>query len=173
MFTESKLRVKVLSASEELGDYPAWEVRIPSHKGEMGVRPSHSPLLGALSVGVVRIQSEQVSRGDLHWFFVSGGFFEITDSSLVLLVDTWEEASSIDFARADEARERALGHLKASDSKVDIPRALAALKRAEARLSLKEVLKHGGIAAPRNPSTRSSSSGSSSVSEKERAVVNA
>ena len=136
-----KLDIKVSSPAEELGHYAAWEVRLPAFEGEMGVRPEHSTLVGALSPGVVWVVDEEFSKKE-QGFYVPGGFFEIKNDELVLLVDSWEEALKIDYPRAEEARDRALNRLAQAptDPDVDISRALASLKRAEARLSLRDNL---------------------------------
>lgn len=136
-----KLDIKVSSPAEELGRYAAWEVRLPAFAGEMGVRCSHTSLVGALSAGIVWVLNEETTKKE-QGFYVPGGFFEINNDELVLLVDSWEEAFKIDYGRAEQARDRALNRLAQSpaDASIDISRALASLKRAEARLSLRDNL---------------------------------
>ena len=75
-------------------------------------------------------------------FYIPGGFFEVKDDELVLLVDGWEESLVIDYARAERSRDRALARLSKAptDPDIQITRALASLKRAEARLSLRDSL---------------------------------
>lgn len=130
----SKLRVKVLSPLAELASIEAQEVSVPALYGYMGLRPSHTPIIAEIGLGALEIidNNEALAR-----YFVSGGYFELIDDELTILVDTIEAYDAIDRGRADQAAERALERLnQTSDLNVDISRALASLERAKARRKL-------------------------------------
>ena len=134
------LHVKILSPLGELGSYHCSQTQVPAWNGEMAVAPGFTPFVGAMSLGVVRLHGGGSAAPQC--FFVPGGFFEVKEGVLTLLVEDWEEASSIDFERAAKSRQRALERLAAvTDHSVNIPRALKSLKRAELRLSLQDALK--------------------------------
>ena len=134
------LQVKILSPMGELGSYQCAQTQLPAWNGEMAVAPGFTPFVGAMSLGVVRLH--RPSSGTAQSFFVAGGFFEVKEDVLTLLVENWEAATAIDFERAEGSRKRALERLAATeDHGVNIPRALKALKRAELRLSLQDSLK--------------------------------
>jgi F-type H+-transporting ATPase subunit epsilon len=72
---------------------------------------------------------------DEHYLAVAGGFAEVRNDKVIVLVDTAERPEEIDRTRAERARERAERRLGGrGDEEVDYNRALAALARALARI---------------------------------------
>ena len=49
----ARLEMKVSCPTLDAHRYAASEVRLPAFEGEMGVRPHHTPFIGALNPGVV------------------------------------------------------------------------------------------------------------------------
>ena len=103
-------------------------------EGEFGVLPGHVPFLTALAVGSLHYHA----NGDVKYLFVSGGFAEVSDNTMTVLAESAEEAESIDFARAEEARRRAEARLTKKTDDLNATRAEAALHRATQRLSLRD-----------------------------------
>lgn len=114
-------------------------VVVTTTSGEMGFLPDHAPLVAALVPHVLRYTID----GQEDHLFVSGGLVEVRDNVVSVLTNAAETSSEIDFARAEEARQRALAQL-AKREHVDEARAHAALARANARLSMqgKEQIHH-------------------------------
>ena len=69
----SKLKVNIVSASEEIFSGEADMVFATGTLGEIGVAPGHSPLLTGLLPGPVRV----ASGSEEDTFFCSGGFIEV------------------------------------------------------------------------------------------------
>ncbi|MDB2446990.1 ATP synthase F1 subunit epsilon [bacterium] len=133
----AKLNVRVLSPETELASVEASEVSIPALYGYMGLRPAHAPIIAQIGLGTLEIKSEEEAPTS---FFVSGGYFELLDDQLTLLVDTIERSHEIDVERVGKSVDRAIDRLNAkSDLDVDISRALASLERAKARKHLAEI----------------------------------
>ena len=72
--------------------------------------------------------------GTLLTYATSGGFLEVRDNRVRVLLDTAERVEEIDVERATAARERAERRLRERAADVDVPRAEAALRRALNRL---------------------------------------
>jgi F-type H+-transporting ATPase subunit epsilon len=72
--------------------------------------------------------------------FVSGGFMEVSNNSVIVLAETAERAEEIDEARAEEARRRAQERLQQAQSDVERVELEAALERAVTRLHIAEVV---------------------------------
>ena len=106
------------------------QVIAPGRHGRFGVLVRHAPALIELTVGTVEVQAVSGNRT----FTISGGLAEIRNNVMKLLVASAEEAETIDVARAEQARDRALARLKARQKHIDIHRAQAALARALNRL---------------------------------------
>ncbi|MFM9413498.1 ATP synthase F1 subunit epsilon [Peptococcus simiae] len=112
-------------------------VVVTSTNGEMGFMANHAPTLAALIPQVVRYTVD----GQENVIFVSGGFVEVNDNTVSIMALAAETSSEIDFKRAEEARNRAIAHLKEGEHS-DRVRAEAALARANARLKMSEY-RHG------------------------------
>ncbi len=105
---------------------------VPGTKGPMGVLPRHAPLVSSLTVGVTRV----VDKAGTEWRFVTGeGFLEINDNNVLVLVDTAEDVSEIDLARAESASRRARERLSKGRPELDRVRAESSLLRARTRIS--------------------------------------
>jgi F-type H+-transporting ATPase subunit epsilon len=126
------LAVKVISPDQTLLDADAEEVILPSTTGQLGILTDHAPLLTALEIGVLRY------RKDKAWSAIAlmGGFAEVEDNEVTILVNSAEAGDSIDptTARQDlTIAEQALGKVKSEDKLAKI-QAETAVKRARARL---------------------------------------
>jgi F-type H+-transporting ATPase subunit epsilon len=107
---------------------------VPGADGELTILPQHAALMTALKPGpvVMRRGGEEIDLA------LSGGFMDVRDDKVILLADTAERSEEIDQARAEEARRRAQERIAAHDTSIDFARALAALERAQARLRVTE-----------------------------------
>ena len=103
--------------------------------GEMGVMSGHIPTVAALKTGHVKVNF----RNGTEYIAVSGGFVEIRQHKLSIIVQTAEPASEIDVERAKLAKSRAESHLEEDDDNTDINRAKRALERANNRLRVAEL----------------------------------
>jgi len=99
-------------------------------EGELAFLTDHTPLIGALGIGEVRIGQES---GEDEVVAVHGGFVEVRSNKVVILSDVAELKAEIDVNRAKEAKKRAESALQADADDED---AKAALRRAEVRLEV-------------------------------------
>lgn len=97
------------------------------------VLPDHAPFFTSLQVGKVRFQSESGQE----WAAVHGGYFEVLDNRVTVLVERAELDHEIDIERVIRAKARAEARLKEwsdrSQDDKDLIRAKFALERAMAR----------------------------------------
>ena len=75
----------------------------PGVVGELGILPSHAPLLTIMQPGEIRVDKGE----EQTYIAVSGGFLEVIGDKATILADTAERAEEIDEARAEEAVKRA------------------------------------------------------------------
>ena len=106
--------------------------------GEKAVLPHHEDMVIAVSIGEMRILTE-----DDQWIeaVVGEGFVQIVNNRVTLLVATAEKPEDIDRRRAEEARERAEEQLRQSKSIQEPSHFEASLARSLARLRLKDKYK--------------------------------
>ncbi|MCH8025067.1 MAG: F0F1 ATP synthase subunit epsilon [Candidatus Marinimicrobia bacterium] len=107
-------------------------LRAPSDDGLFGVLPGHTRAMISLAVGEIKV----TAGGSDRFFATNGGYADIHPDSVQLLVETAEEASDIDSARAKAAAGRAEERVHDQAEGIDNARAEAALQRAVNRLSV-------------------------------------
>jgi len=100
--------------------------------GEMGVLQGHIPLIAPLAIGPMRIKIGDDERKAA----INGGFIEVTAQHVIVLSESAEMAEEIDVARAEAARQRAMGRLEKKQAEIDYARAQSALQRAIVRLKV-------------------------------------
>src|SRR5439155_1349790 len=114
MATRSTLHVEVVTAERELYSGEANMVSAPGTEGRLGILPRHAALLTTLSPGSLNIKLGDAEEP----IFISGGFLEVSNNSVIVLADTAQLAEETDQARAEEARRRpTLLHLRRLQSR--------------------------------------------------------
>jgi F-type H+-transporting ATPase subunit epsilon len=128
-----KIRLRVVTPSRLLLDEEVDEVTAPGALGEFGVLPNHIAFLTLLEPGEMSYKQGSAKR----YLAVSGGYAEVLDNVMTVLVPAAEFAAEIDTARAQLAKERAekqVRELNRGEKDFDV--AEAALRRALVRLQV-------------------------------------
>lgn len=112
-------------------------VSCKAESGEIGVLPGHIPLVAPLVIDSVRLKHDNAEE----IVVVNGGFLEVRPDEVSILAPSAELASSIDVARAEEARLRAEKMLEEQEG-VDKERAKLALMRAMNRIRVGNLSKN-------------------------------
>ena len=109
------------------------EAQIPVRGGYIGVLPGHTPLLAEMAAGELSYHI----GGRVFSCTAIGGFVEVLGDRVIVLADRSERAEEIDVPRAQAALERAQRRLATpNDPNVDWKRAEEALERAQVRLQV-------------------------------------
>ena len=106
-------------------------VVLPAWDGEMGVYPSHAPLVGKLGIGELRVRAADGTRR----FFVEGGFVEILDNTVTILPNRALAQEDIDAAEVEKELEEAR-QAPVTGSIAEIGARNLALARAKAKLRI-------------------------------------
>ena len=130
----TKLRFEIVTAERLVYSDDVDVVIAPGVEGQLGILPSHAPLLTTLQPGELVVRKE----GEETAMFVSGGFLEVMQNRVTVLADVAERAEEIDVTRADEAKRRAEEMLRERPPEMDLARAEAALRRSLVRLKIAE-----------------------------------
>ncbi len=104
----------------------------PGVEGGFQVLMNHAPMLNQLEIGEVRLESESGNK----LFATSGGFLEVLNNKVSLLLESCEEAEQINVERAERSAERARERLQERSEKLDTARAEASLARALNRIRI-------------------------------------
>lgn len=126
------LTVRVITPDKTVWDDTVEEVVLPSTTGQLGVLSGHVPLLTALDTGVMRVRPGK----DWVAIAVMGGFAEVDNNEVTVLVNAAERGDRIDREKARIAfteAETRLNQIQQSGSGQERIQASQALKRARAR----------------------------------------
>jgi F-type H+-transporting ATPase subunit epsilon len=106
------------------------DAQVPARGGYLGVLAGHAPLVAELQSGVLSYTAE----GRLRYLAIHGGFVEVLPDRMRVLADIGERAEDIDVPRAQAALLRAQRDMEDPHVNADPAAALAEMQRAEARL---------------------------------------
>ena len=124
------LHISIIAPDRTVWDSNAEEVILPSSTGQLGILRGHAPLLTALDIGVMRV------RTDKEWtpIVLMGGFAEVENDELTILVNGAEEAASIDKDKAQKELEEMTISFNEAESSKDRIEATQNLRKARARV---------------------------------------
>lgn len=126
------LTVRVVAPDKTVWDAEAEEVILPSTTGQLGILSGHAPLLTALDIGVMRVRPEK------DWVAIAlmGGFAEVEDNEVTILVNGAERGDAIDQEEARSAFDQAKVTMDSTSSEDSqgIIQARQSFRRARARL---------------------------------------
>jgi F-type H+-transporting ATPase subunit epsilon len=100
----SDLQCVVVTPERTEVDVRAESITLPLFDGELGILKGHSPLVGRLGFGVLRVKSSS----DSHNYFVEGGFVQVVDNVVSVLTDRVVDTAEINREVADQAMKTAL-----------------------------------------------------------------
>jgi len=94
----AELQCIVVTPETTVLDEPSRFVALPLFDGEIGIAPAHTPLIGRLGCGELRIdRGETVDR-----YYVEGGFVEVLGNVVSVLTNRAIRADQLDPAVAEE-----------------------------------------------------------------------
>lgn len=126
------LTVRVVAPDKTVWDSAAEEVILPSTTGQLGILTGHAPLLTALDVGVMRV------RATKEWVPIAlmGGFAEVENDEVTILVNAAERGDAIDLEEARTAYNQAVAkveQVRSGDNRQAQLQAERAMRRARVR----------------------------------------
>jgi F-type H+-transporting ATPase subunit epsilon len=99
----AELTCIVVTPEQTVRETPADFVAVTLFDGEIGIGPGHTPLIGRLGYGEMRIRhGKEVER-----FYVEGGFVEVVDNVVSLLTNRAIAADKIDEQAVQQQMETA------------------------------------------------------------------
>ncbi|PYR19524.1 MAG: F0F1 ATP synthase subunit epsilon [Acidobacteria bacterium] len=132
MALPTKIQLHIVSPDRSLVNETVDEVEIPGADGYFGVLPGHTPLLALLGTGELwhRQGSEKV------YLSIAFGFAEVQPDRVTVLAQIAEKADEIDVVRAEAAKKRAEARLAQAAADMDFERARIALLKSLIRLQV-------------------------------------
>ena len=124
------LNIKIIAPDRTVWETEADEAILPSSTGQVGILKGHAPLLTALDTGVMRVRIND------KWvpLALMGGFVEVENDNLTLLINAAEQGSKIDITKAEAELEKAISLSNQASSPKEILESKKNIKKARARL---------------------------------------
>ena len=127
----SQFNLDIVTPTQNLDVIEIDYLRCPGINGSFGIMANHQDGIFSLDIGEIMIQS----KSDTKYYSISGGFAEINENEVCLLVETIELSTDIDISRAKSALQRANGRKnKSNEEDFDQVRMETSLSRALNRL---------------------------------------
>jgi F-type H+-transporting ATPase subunit epsilon len=108
----------------------------PGENGQFQILRGHTDFLSIINIGLIKI--DKISEKTLY-LATSGGFCEVNDGNIKIIVESAESLETIDVQRAEEAKKRAEERLSSQKKGTDFIRAELALRRAVNRLKISQL----------------------------------
>jgi F-type H+-transporting ATPase subunit epsilon len=104
-------------------------VALPLFDGEIGIAPNHSPLIGRLGYGEMRIKS----GGSTLTYYIDGGFVQVEGNVVAVLTNRATPAKNLDASAAERQLGEALQRPANTPELFEIRDRLIAQARAQLR----------------------------------------
>nr|WGH12826.1 ATP synthase CF1 subunit epsilon [Echinothamnion sp.] len=124
------LKIRVIAPDKIVWDAEAEEIILPSSTGQLGILTGHIPLLTALDIGVMRVRTNK----DWKPIILLGGFAEVKNNNITILVNGAEEVAKINLEKAKNDLEEATNSIEEAKSNKEKIEATQVLRKAKARL---------------------------------------
>jgi|TARA_B110000444_G_scaffold250609_1_gene277306 F-type H+-transporting ATPase subunit epsilon len=124
------INIRVITPDRIVCSTTAEEIILPSTTGQLGILDGHAPLITALDIGVLRIKMDQ------KWtpMILFGGFAEVDQDQITILVNDVEEAASLKLNEVTIALEEATLAVEQAKTNREKIEASQNLKKASARV---------------------------------------
>jgi len=92
------LRIVVVTPEQTVLDTTTDFVALPLYDGELGVAPSHAPMIGRLGYGELRI-----GHGEGQRYYIDGGFVQVVDNVVSVLTNRAIPATRLEETKIKES----------------------------------------------------------------------
>lgn len=127
----SQLSCTVVTPEETALDEKADFVAIPLFDGEIGIGLDHTPLIGRLGYGELRLRKgDSVTR-----YYVDGGFVQVAENSIAVLTNRAIPAQDIDTSAAEEQLQAGLKRAATTPDQFEIRDRMVAQARGQLQVA--------------------------------------
>jgi len=95
----SQFNLDIVTPTQNLDIIEVNYLRCPGINGSFGIMANHQDGIFSLDIGEIMIKS----KSNTKFYSISGGFAEINENEVCLLVETIELSTNIDISRAKSA----------------------------------------------------------------------
>lgn len=128
----SIFQLEIVTPTRILDEGQVSYVRCPGLDGSFGIMAHHTNAIISLGIGEIKV----THQGKDTFLATSGGFADVKENKVQLLVETAERSEEIQTNRAESSANRAKDRLHAREKEIDPMRAEASLLRALNRVKV-------------------------------------
>ena len=125
------LRCIVVTPEETVLEVDADYVALPLYDGEIGIALHHSPMIGRMGCGELRIRTGSETKS----YYVDGGFVQVSDNVVSLLTNRALPAADVDVEVVQEQLQTALSQPAKGDEELAVRDRLVTQARAQVRVA--------------------------------------
>lgn len=129
--TNDSLRCIVVTPEETVLEGEASFVALPLFDGEIGIARGHSPMIGRLGFGEMRIRM----GADTTRYYVDGGFVQVADNLISVLTNRAIPSEAVDGDAAQEQLSQSLGQTAAGEDQIALRDRSLSQARAQLRIA--------------------------------------
>ncbi len=127
-----ELQCIVVTPEKTALDQSATFVVVPLFDGEFGVGPGHSPMIGRLGYGELRIRA---ANGSSERYYVDGGFVQVADNVVTLLTGRIVKSNNLDANVAQQQLKQAMSQPVNTDELLQVRDRAIEQARAQLRIA--------------------------------------
>jgi F-type H+-transporting ATPase subunit epsilon len=127
----AQLKCVVVTPEKTLLDRSADFIAAPLYDGEKGIAPGHSPMIGRLGYGELRVRE----GGETVRYYIDAGFVQIANNVVTLLTSRAVPAASVNRQSAQQLLEKAVASKPKSEDEEAVRQREIAQARAMLRIA--------------------------------------
>lgn len=125
------LHCVVVTPEQTVLEQSAEFIALPLFDGEIGIAPGHSPMIGRMGYGELRIRS----GGTTTSYYVDGGFVQVADDMVSVLTNRAIPARNLNAAAAEQQLSSAMQRPANTAELLDVREREVAQARAQVRIA--------------------------------------
>ncbi len=129
----AEIQVEIVTPFGKVYHTEADSCIIPGALGQFQIMKDHASMIAAVEIGAITVN---LNGDEIQRIATSGGFCEVKDNNVSVMLESAELDKNIDVERARSAKARAEERLSSDDADIDYDRARLALARALNRLKI-------------------------------------
>lgn len=127
-----QLQCIIVTPERTVHDAPAAYVALTLDDGEIGIAPSHAPMIGRLGCGEMRIKR---SEDHVMHYYVEGGFVEVSEDVVTVMTNRAIPAAELDVKVIGEQVDAARSQTVRSAEELAEREQLVSRRRAQLRVA--------------------------------------
>lgn len=129
----SGLQVSVVTPEETILEVSADFVALPLFDGEIGIQSKHSPMIGRLGYGELRLKN----GSETTTYYVDGGFVQVADDQVAVLTNRAMKLDELDASAAQKQLSKGLAMSGSGAAELAIRDRVVSQARAQLRIASK------------------------------------